>query len=159
VRHSYRPHTGVLAPDATGRWEPTAATPGEQAEPGLVIYRFGADLFYANVNRFADEVRTLAEDAQNPVRWFIIDAGAITDIDYSAAQSVRDLFDDLGRRGVGVVFGRVRSYLRSDLDRHGVTAAVGEARIFETLHEAIDAVRGGVLEPPRGSRDRDPVPR
>ena len=81
VRHSYRPHTMVLAPNATGRWAPAPATPGSETEPGLIVYRFGADLFYANDNRFADEVRALVERAPTPVRWFIVDAGAITDID------------------------------------------------------------------------------
>jgi len=145
VRHSYRPHTMLLVPDAAGRWEPTPAMPGEQTAPGLIIYRFDADLFYANDNRFVDEVRALVERAPNPVRWFIVDAGAITDIDFSAAQSVRDLLDDLASRGVNVIFARVNAFLRSDLDRHGVTAAIGGARIFKTLHEAIDAVEGGAL--------------
>jgi MFS superfamily sulfate permease-like transporter len=145
VRHSYRPHTMLLVPDLAGRWEPTPAMPGEQTAPGLIVYRFDADLFYANDNRFVDEVRALVEHAPNPVRWFIVDAGAITDIDYSAAQSVRDLLDDLASRGVNVIFARVNAFLRSDLDRHGVTAAVGGARIFKTLHEAIDAVEGGAL--------------
>ena len=145
VRHSYRPHTMVLAPNATGRRAPAPATPGSETEPGLIVYRFGADLFYANDNRFADEVRCLVERAPTPVQWFIVDAGAITDIDYSAAQSIRDLLDDLGRQGVGMVFARVSLYLRSDTDRHGVTAAIGETRIFMTLHEAIAAVRFGAL--------------
>jgi sulfate permease, SulP family len=145
VRHSYRPHTMMLASDATGRWAPMPATPGKETEPGLIIYRFNADLFYANQNRFVDEVRTLVERAPTPVRWFIVDAGAITDIDYSAAQSIRDLLNDLARQRVGMVFARVNPYLRSDMDRHGITAATGEMRIFATLHEAITAVRGGAL--------------
>ena len=145
VRHSYHPHTMILVPNASGRWVPVPATPGEVTEPGLIIYRFGADLFYANVNRFADEVRTLVECAPAPVRWFIVDAGGIADIDFSAAKFMRDLLDDLAGRGVGIVFGRVSLYLRSDMDRHGITAAVGERRIFATLHEAIAAVRGGTL--------------
>jgi SulP family sulfate permease len=145
VRHSYRPHTMMFAPDASGRWMPVPATPGKQTEPGLVVYRFGADLFYANINRFADEVRALVESAPTPVRCFIVDSGAITDLDYSAARSIRDLLDDLARRRVGVVFARVNEYLRSDMDRHGITAALGETRIFATLHEAIAAVRSGAL--------------
>jgi SulP family sulfate permease len=139
------PHTMMLVRNAAGRWALAPATPGEQTEPGLVVYRFGADLFYANDNRFVDEVRTLVERARTPVRWFIVDAGAITDIDYSAARSVRDLLDDLGRQGVDVVFARVSSYLRPDFERHGVTAAIGETRIFTTLHEAIAAVESGAL--------------
>jgi MFS superfamily sulfate permease-like transporter len=148
VRHSYRPHTTMLAPDATGRWNSVPATPGKVTEPGLIVYRFGADLFYANQNRFADEVRALVAHAPGPLRWFVVDAGAITDIDYTAAQSLRDLLDDLKRQRVAIVFGRVSSYLRSDMDRHGITAAVGAAQVFETLHEALAAARGGT--PPIG---------
>jgi STAS domain-containing protein len=74
-----------------------------------------------------------------------IDAGAITDIDYSAAQAVRDLLDELDCQGVGMVFARVGSYLRSDMDRLSITAAIGETQIFSTLHEAIAAVRFGAL--------------
>jgi high affinity sulfate transporter 1 len=143
VRHSYRPHTMMLVPDTSGRWTPTPVTPGKETEPGLIVYRFGADLFYANHNRFADEVRALVEHAPTSVHWFVVDAGAITNIDYSAAQSLRDLLGDLAHEGVGMVFARVRSSLRSDMDRHRVTAVIGERRIFGALHEALAAVRGG----------------
>jgi sulfate permease, SulP family len=142
VRHSYRPHTMVLAPDADGRWRPVPTTPGAETEPGLIIYRFGADLFYANDRRFTDEVRSLVEHAPTPVRCFIVDAEAITDIDYSAAQSLRELLDDLAKRKVCMIFARVSPYLRSDLDRHRITAAIGKDRIFTTLHEAIAAASG-----------------
>ena len=136
----------MFAPDASGRWTPVPATPGKETEPGLVVYRFGADLFYANNNRFADEVRALVESAPTLVRWFIVDAGATTDMDYFAARSIRDLLDDLAQQRVGLVFARVSPYLRSDMDRHGITAALGETRIFATLHEAIAAVRSGALQ-------------
>jgi MFS superfamily sulfate permease-like transporter len=141
VRHSYRPHALLLAPDVTGRWVPGPATPGKETEPGLIVYRFGSDLFFANAKRFADQVRALVDHAPTPVRWFVVDASAITDIDYSAAQSVRDFIDELKRRSVQIVFARVSPYLRSDLDRHHITDAVSEKWIFATLHEAIAAAR------------------
>jgi sulfate permease, SulP family len=141
VDHSYRPHAMLLAPDATGRWMPGPATAGEETEPGLIVYRFGSDLFFANAKRFADQVRTLVIRAPTPVRWFVIDASAITDIDYSAAQAVRDLVGELTRRGVRVVFARVSSYLRSDMDRHRITDEVGDKWIFATLHEALAVAR------------------
>jgi sulfate permease, SulP family len=153
VRHSYQPHTMVLAPGVTGRWEPAPATPGSQTEPGLIIYRFGADLFYANADRFADEVRSLVDKAPASVRWFVLDAGTVTDLDYSAARTVRDLLDELTAKNVAVMFARVNTYLRADLDRHGISAKLGEARIFATLHEAIDATRpGGPLAGPDASK-------
>jgi SulP family sulfate permease len=147
VRHSYRPHTAVLVPDAADQWMQVPATPGVETAPGLIIYRFGADLFYANDSHFVDEVHDLVERAPNPVRWFIVDAGAITDMDYSAAQSLRDLLKELSRQKVGMIFARVSPYLRSDMDRHGITDAMGKTHVFTTLHEAINAVHSGSLGP------------
>ncbi|KVL70586.1 SulP family inorganic anion transporter [Burkholderia ubonensis] len=140
VRHSYRPHTMVLEPAADdGRWLPVPAQPGAMTAPGLIVYRFGADLFYANDHQFAEEVAALVDAAPVAPRWFIIDAGAITDVDYSAARTVSDLVRSLRARGIGVIFGRVNRYLRADMERHGIAAIVGASCIFATLHEALAA--------------------
>ncbi|KVZ92168.1 SulP family inorganic anion transporter [Burkholderia ubonensis] len=140
VRHSYRPHTMVLEPSAgDGRWLPVPARPGAMTAPGLIVYRFGSDLFYANDHQFAEEVAALVDAAPVAPRWFIIDAGAITDVDYSAARTVSDLVRSLRARGIGVIFGRVNRYLRADMERHGIAAIVGASCIFATLHEALAA--------------------
>ena len=133
--------TKQLVPNAAGRWAPAPAEPGSQTEPGLIVYRFGADLFYANADRFADEARALVAAAPSPVRWFVVDAGAMTDLDYSAARTIRDLLDELAAKKVNVALARVSVYLRADLERHRISQRVGEARIFATLHEAIDGIR------------------
>ena len=143
VRHSYQPHTMVLMPNEHGTWVPMPATPGCTTTADLIVYRFGADLFYANANRFTDEVRMLIQCAPSPIRWFIVDCAAITDLDYSAALSIRDLLAELQRRQITVVFGRANPYLRSDMDRHCISPAVGASRIFSTLHEAIALAHGG----------------
>jgi MFS superfamily sulfate permease-like transporter len=141
VRHSYRPHTMVLAPNAQGRWTPAAAKPGIETEPGLIVYRFGADLFYANADRFVDEALALIDGAPAPVRWFVVDASATTDIDYSAARTLRDFIGELAARKVHIVFGRVSSSLRADMQRYSIAATLGEENIFSTLHEALEAAR------------------
>ena len=141
----------VLIPDASGRWQPAPATPGLQTAPGLIVYRYGADLFYANADRFADEVRALVEKAPQPVKWFVVDAEAIADVDLSAAQTVRGLLEELSGKGVGVLFGRVNPYLLADMRRHRVAEVVGEGRIFPTLHEALDVIRAdGIRIDPAG---------
>jgi len=143
VRHSYRPHTTMLTADDAGRWLAIPATPGRVTAPGLIVYRFGADLFYANQNRFTDEVRALIERAPGKIHCFLVDAGAITDLDYSAAHGIRKLFEDLRNAGIRVIFGRVNLYLLADMDRHGLSATVGKNWIFPTLHEALAAVQSG----------------
>jgi SulP family sulfate permease len=140
VQHSYRPHISMLAPNPLGRWEPTEASPGMETAPGLIVYRFGADLFYANVDRFADEARELVAKTPSPARHFVIDAGAITDIDYSAAGALRDLLAELKEKRIDVIIGRVSAGLRADLERHTIVEALGTEKIFPTLHEALEAI-------------------
>jgi SulP family sulfate permease len=141
VRHSYRPHTAVLVEAGAGHWQPTAAVPGARSGPALVIFQFGADLFYANAGRFADDVRGLIAQAPTPVSWLVVDAGAITHMDYSAARMLRALQDDLTRDGVVLVLVHAQSSLHADLDRHRVTDVIGADHIFDTLHEALAAIR------------------
>ena len=142
VRHSYRPHTAVLVEDSAGQWRPTPAVPGALSGPGLVVFQFGADLFYANAGRFAKDVRGLIERAPTPVSWLVVDAGAITNVDYSAARVLRALQDDLIRNGVVLVLVHAQSSLQADLDRHRLTDVIGADHIFDTLHEALAAIRG-----------------
>lgn len=53
------------------------------------------------------------------------------------------ILDDLAGKSVRMGFARVSPYLRSDMDRHRITAAIGDQWIFSTLHEGIAAARGG----------------
>jgi MFS superfamily sulfate permease-like transporter len=146
VRHSYRPHTAVLVQGQGGIWQLIPAVRGAMTEPGLVVYRFSAVLFYANASMFADEIRGLAGPKPSPVRWLVVDAGAITHVDYTAAHVVLELQQDLANRGVKLAFAHVQSDLRPDLDRHHLTEAIHPNRIFDTLHEAIQACRGSAPE-------------
>jgi MFS superfamily sulfate permease-like transporter len=139
VRHSYRPHTGVLAVSQHDEWQLVPAAPGTATEPGLVIYSFGAALFYANAGLFAKEIRSLVETTRSPVRWLVVDAEAITNVDYTAAQMVRQLYKELVDRGVVLVFARASLSLKSDLDRHHLTELIGRAQLFDRLHDALAA--------------------
>jgi sulfate permease, SulP family len=139
VRHSYHPHSAVLVAGTGGIWQLIPVVPGAISEPGLAIYRFGAALFYANAGRFSDEIRSLVGPAPSPVRWIVVDAGAITHVDYTAARVVRELQQELAHRGVELAFARVDSGLKPDLDRHHITDLIGPNHIFDGLHEALAA--------------------
>ncbi|MGC2110245.1 MAG: SulP family inorganic anion transporter [Candidatus Korobacteraceae bacterium] len=139
VSHSYRPHTSVLVPAEGGTWETTPAVRGAMTEPGLVMYRFSAALFYANAQFFVDELRTLVGPPPSPVRWMVVDAEAISNLDYTAARVVRQLQRDLAGRGVTLAFARVQQFLQADLDRHHLTEIIGATRIFARLHDALRA--------------------
>jgi len=142
VRHSYEPHTGVLVRDAAGEWQVLPCSEARLAEPGLLVYRFGADLFYANERRFADELRGLVRRMGPDLRALVVDASAMADLDYSAARTLRDLIDELQTRRIALVFGRVSPALRADMQRHGISAALGAEHVHASLHEALADARG-----------------
>jgi sulfate permease, SulP family len=145
VHHSYHPRSGVLVADSDGTWKLIPPVPGAETEPGLVLYRFGAALFYANASRFADEVMTLVGPSPTSVRWFIVDAEAITDIDYSAARILEELKKYLVKAGVEFGVARLQGNSRADFERHHLNEAIGSSWIFNRLHDALNA-----YTPPRG---------
>ena len=136
MRHSYRPHTGVLVAGDRGIWHITPPVQGNVTEPGLAIYRFGASLFYANVGRFSEEIRNIV-GSRSKVRWLVADAEAITGVDYTAARMIRELHTELLRKGVVLAFARMDHSLQADLVRHRLIDVIGEKFIFPRLHEAL----------------------
>jgi len=139
VKLSYRPHTGVMVLNENGTWNLHPVAPSVVTEPGLVMYRFGATLFYANANRFAEEVTCLAGQAPSQVRWLIVDAEAITHLDYTAARVVLELQQNLTDCGTELGFARMPWDLKSDFARHHLTEVINPSRIFNRLHDALAA--------------------
>lgn len=139
VQHSYHPRNGVMVANATGSWDLIAPNAGAMTEPGLVLYHFGASLFYANAGRFANDILGLVGASPSKVRWLVVDAEAITDVDYSAARVVLELQKNLQDAGVTLGFARLGWSARADFERHHLTEAVGAANLFYRLHDAVDA--------------------
>jgi len=143
VRHSYEPSVAVKTQTADGNWQMSAVEPGRMAAPGLVVYWFGSDLFYANIDRFATQARKLATKSPSPVRWLVVDAGAITSVDYTAGGTLKELDKDLAQHGVTLVLAHISESLKADLDRLALTEVIGLNRQFETLRECLAAYASG----------------
>ena len=96
VRRAWRPHDAVLGrEDDLKGYHDIDRHPTARLIPGLLLYRFDAPLFSANAGYFRRRVRRLVDDAANPVRWVVVAAEPITDIDTTAADTLRDLLDEL----------------------------------------------------------------
>jgi sulfate permease, SulP family len=139
VRHGYHPHSGVLQANPDGTWKLIPVGRNVVTEPGLVLYRFGAELFYANAGRFLEEISRVVQPMPSAVRWVVVDAEAMTHMDYTAARIVKRLKENLDAAGVELGFARLPWDLRSDFNRHHLTEVIGQAWIFNRLHDAIAA--------------------
>ncbi|MEX3970030.1 SulP family inorganic anion transporter [Paraburkholderia caribensis] len=144
TRHSYRLRTRVLTRDETGHWSPHVVAPNLFAAPGIIVYRFEADLFYANAGRFMDEILKLAEQTQPPPRWIVVDASQISNVDYTAGKTLLQLRDELARRGVGIASVAVPEGVSNELERYralGEKEKASRQSIYPTVDAAIDALR------------------
>ncbi len=160
VRRDYAPFDAVLVRDADGTWDPTPVTDGAQTAPGLIVYRFGAGLFYANTQRFAREVRHLVRAAPDPVRCVIIDASALSDVDYTAGAMLGELERRLGLRGAALVFAAMDPHVHAQLTRYETlpVGPSGRSQFYDRVGDAAAAFGRGEIPPPEPSSDPDPGP-
>ena len=135
VRRHYLPHDAVIGWDSRGEITETTPAPGVWSEPGLIIYRFGVGLFYANASRFSEEVNELVT-VPHPPRWFVLHADAIDDIDYTGGKTPLDVADELIQRDIVLAIADTDPDVLRELERFGVTAKIGEAHVFESLADA-----------------------
>jgi sulfate permease, SulP family len=137
VRHSYRPHSAIVIPDKKRLWQAIPVQMGSVSAPELIIYRFSRDLFYANTTFFSEEIEGLVKSATPPIRWLILEARAITGIDYSASLTIRDVAQELASQNVIFVISGLPPETRRQFDRDGLTDFIGTEQFFNHLEEAL----------------------
>ena len=140
TRHGYRPKNSVLVPDESGGRQPKPVTTGAQAAPGLVIYRFTHSLYYANCQQLSDEVSRLADTAEPPLRWLCLEASAIDDVDYSAAETLRSVHARLKAKGIRLVVAEVMEDVKA-ASRYRFMEVLGEDAFYDSLDDVISQYR------------------
>ena len=138
LRHSYSPLNSVLVKSPAGHWQPVLVTSGARTEEGLVVYRFGTSLYYANASRLLEDVAALAGHG-GPLRWMVLDCAAIGDIDYTASAVLSRVIEYVRQRHIRLVLSTVLGPVRQQLDRYGISKALGPEAYYETPGEALEA--------------------
>jgi MFS superfamily sulfate permease-like transporter len=138
TRYGYRPKNVVLTPGASGVWQLQPVATRAQALPGLLIYRFTHSMYYANTQQLSEEILDLVKGAQPPLRWFCIDASAVDDVDYSAAETLRSLFVILEEQGIRLVVTQVMADVR-ERSRYELLQLFGAQAFYDTLGHVVQA--------------------
>jgi MFS superfamily sulfate permease-like transporter len=147
IRRASRPGTWVLreAPDGSHF---SLDEPDHVPDlSGLVIYRFGAPLYFANASLFVEEIERLGTQGPSPVRWFVLDAEAIVDVDTTGAEALREALKLLASHGVTFAMTRANQPLVSLLARYELLELIGEDRLYPTNRHAAAAFRGEAGQP------------
>jgi len=140
LRHSYRPLNLLLVPKTGGAMRTVSLEKGQQAVEGLLIYRFGSNLYFANEDRFTEEIIGLAKK-DGSLNWFCISATNIGDIDFTSAKALKKVYIQLQKMGITLVLSEVVQPVMNELDRDGITKMIGRDLIFESVQDVIEAYK------------------
>ncbi len=137
VRHTYRPRTRVLIRDESGKWKGVPPAADRFAAPGILVYRFEANLFYANAGMFMAEILRLVTQSGERLRGLVLDASGIDEVDYSAAKMLLQLRAELLKRRVRYAVVTSLAELLQQLRRYGLAGGDGP---FPTVDAAVEAL-------------------
>lgn len=140
LRHSYRPLNLLLVPKLGGAMRTVPLEKGQQAVKGLLIYRFGSNLYFANETRFREEIIALAKK-DGGLKWFCISATNIEDIDFTSIESLKNVCIQLQQMNITLVLSDVVQPVMNELDRDGITEMIGRDHIFESVQDVLEAYR------------------
>ncbi len=142
LRHSYSPLNSILVKSAEGHWRAVPVGPGARTDEGLVVYRFGTSLYYANAARLAQDITALVGHGP-PLRWLVLDFAATGDIDYTASSVLTKMAEHLHQRHVRFVASSVLAPVRHQLDRYGIKVDA----CYDTPGEALEAFQASTPLP------------
>jgi high affinity sulfate transporter 1 len=132
-----RPHDSILG-DGEGL-DGWIDLDDERAKPlsGLLVYRFDAPLFFANGEFFVERVRRALEQNPGDETGVVLDMEGVGSIDTTAVDHLTTLFDELSAESVTVSVARANPRVLAALDRAGLSARLGEGRVFPTINAAV----------------------
>ena len=140
LRRAWRPHSAVLGRIINRKgYHDLARHPDAVLAPGLVLFRFDAPLFFANADHFAQEIRAAIDDRPEPIRWVVLAAEPITDIDTTAAEMLGSLLDELDSRSVTLVVAEMKGRVKDRLRLYGLADRIGEQSLYPTIGSAMKA--------------------
>jgi MFS superfamily sulfate permease-like transporter len=118
LRRAARPSAWVLR-EAPDRSHFVPQETEHASDPsGILIYRFGAPLYFANATFFEEEVEKLITQSATPVKWFVLDAEAMVDIDTTGEEALHQVLAWLSKRGVTVALSRANQPTSALLARY-----------------------------------------
>ncbi len=140
VRRAWRPYDAVLGrvPGRKG-YHDVDRHDDAALIPGLLLYRFDAPLFFANAELFVDRITRGITARDEPIRWVIVAAEPITDIDTTGAEILGELLDDLQAASIELAFAELKGPVKDRLRSYGLYDRIGDGRFFPTIGTAVKA--------------------
>ena len=120
-------------------WPQQDGAVGEKLD-GVMVLAFQAPLSFLNAYGFRSGFLKAMARAPHPLRLVVLEASAIVEIDYTAAQILAEIFGRCRQENIIFAIARLESVRgQQALERFGITGLLGQGRLFRTVQEAVDA--------------------
>ncbi len=140
VGDGWRPHYAVLGrAEGVKGYHDLKRYPDARLIPGLLIFRWDAPLFFANAEQFHKQVLTEINDCPTPVSWFVVAAEPMTSVDFTAADMLVELDNELHKAGIQLIFAELKDPVKDKLKRYELSTRFDNSHFYPTLGEAVDA--------------------
>ena len=108
----------------------------------VLIFRFDAPLFFANVDRFREILLEYISSHKKKLKAIIVDMESTNTIDTSSIQVFADTVEEIRRENILFLLAEVKGPVRDKFHRSGLTKKLGEENFFLTIEEALDFLSG-----------------
>jgi MFS superfamily sulfate permease-like transporter len=135
LQRAMRPERLVVTPSAGDRLYESFVPEHLPVRDGLVIYRFGAPLFFGNSDVFLQDMREVAQAADPDLKQVVVNADALGIPDATARDALIKAQEALHGRGVSLVFGNARKELREALSKVGSFTLIDEHEFLADLRK------------------------
>ena len=134
-----RPHTAELAriPN-THFYRNIQRFENLEEKEDVLIYRFDAQLFFANIEFFKDRLYDYERLKQNKLKALIIDGESINNVDSTAIHAFEEIVLDFTSRNIEVYFTGIKGPVRDKLKSSGFIKVINEDHFFLSIQEAVD---------------------
>jgi high affinity sulfate transporter 1 len=140
IRRAWYPYDAVLGRvDGLKGYHDVSRYPEARRIPGLLLYRWDAPLFFANAEQFADRLRLAIASSPTPVRWALVTAEPVTDLDTTAADVLKRLDEELKAEGIDLRFAEMKDPVKDRLKRYGLFDRFGDDHFYPTVGTGVDA--------------------
>lgn len=140
VRRAANPKTSVLveSPDRQ-TYRASGVAEFVLTAPGIVVYRFGGPLFFANAPVLLNDVEAILSANEGALDCFILDAESINDIDTTGLEALEGVIEMLHDKGIALYVSRPYSPLPELLAHYGLLDHIGRENQFDTNRAAVAA--------------------
>jgi len=119
IFRSSMPRIAILGETTRGVYRNVDRFPYAKQQPGIVIMRLEADLFFVNIAIFKDKIHELQK--QDSIRAFIVDGSTFNYLDPTSCHVLETIIDDLRKKEIKFAFAQVRASVRDTLRQAGIT--------------------------------------